>query len=136
MNFNTTNDNDTDQNIILREIKENALINSQYDTPSITLPREEKIELNLPDLEEKNKINQGGGQFMKIQCPYTNKLFNLKDKKGKMILDHYNLHLYNKSNNESYCPFHLIINPQTGRKVSIFGKIGKNIIKKYNKFNL
>ena len=65
-------------------------------------------------------------QLVKVQDPLPSKFINNNNS--------YQKPLYLQKG--SSLPYNKIINPKTGRKVSIFGKTGKSILKKYiNKIN-
>ena len=69
-----------------------------------------------------------GGKKNYIYCPKTLNKFSLNSKKGKTILNNYISHC-RINNKKSNCLYSKIYNEKTGRMVSIYGNIGKNIIK-------
>ena len=60
----------------------------------------------------------------KIICPVSNRIYNISSRKGKSILKKYIDHI-NKNETCSTCLYSRIINPNTGRNVSIYKKTGK-----------
>jgi len=75
-----------------------------------------------------NQTTHTGGN-KHIQCPITNKNHRVNSKGGKQIISTYKKHLLSKK--EKNCSFTKIKNPATNRYVSIYGKIGRNIISNY-----
>jgi hypothetical protein len=108
--------------ILSNQTKQNSIGDRQND---IKLDRSEQTGF-LPKIGEQN----GNGKKY-IYCPHTNIKYNVKSKKGNFITESYNNHFHNKKLCNG-CPFQKILNEKTGRKVSIYGKIGKNILNQYS----
>ena len=79
-------------------------------------------------LYDSNTSQMGGANL--IECPLTNKTFSINSKKGKKIIKTYIKHFKSNPKDKS-CKFCKIKNFKSNRYVSIFGKIGRNILKNY-----
>lgn len=100
--------------------------NSIFDNKVHNVGRETKLNHAVRRLS--NQTTHTGGN-KHIQCPITNKNHRVNSKGGKQIISTYKKHLLSKK--EKNCSFTKIKNPATNRYVSIYGKIGRNIISNY-----
>lgn len=101
--------------------------NSKYDNQVKIQSRDQVTSFQIGPTGAPNNRSQTGGKKY-IYCPQTLKKISLNSKKGKNIMNNYINH-YRVNNNKSKCLYSKIYNEKTGRMVSIYGKIGKNIIK-------
>jgi len=99
---------------------------SIFDNKVHNVGRETKLNHAVRPLN--NQTTHTGGN-KHIQCPITNKNHRVNSKGGKQIISTYKKHLLSKK--EKNCSFTKIKNPATNRYVSIYGKIGRNIISNY-----
>lgn len=107
-------------------IHSRARENSRHDHKVYQLDR--KINTDYQIQPDSNTTHIGGANL--IECPLTNKTFSINSKKGKKIIKTYIKHFKSNPKDKS-CKFCKIKNFKSNRYVSIFGKIGRNILKNY-----